>query len=461
MRKDEDNEAAGSRCFDALLARNAARLAIFVFAAGWAAAWAEEPQTTLRTAPPPFDEGLPPVGKGQLLSEEQVAYCLAQSIRLDAVRPLVDRYRKAEVEYFNALARDFTSRCGSYLYEGNARDVAKGLVEANRARVESDARAAYAERFPDEEKQAVESKPPSAAEPAPPREVAQQSAPASAAAAAKPASSAQPAEGKPAPASQPPMTQRSEAQPAESKPPPPQAAQKPEVPPAAQKPEKPAVQKPEAPAAAQKSETPSVAKKPEAPPAVQKSEAPPAAQKAEAPPAAQKSPTAAQKPETPTVAQKVEAPSSAVAPSSPSQSKPSPAPPPSVAAVESQPSKRQQTLESKPLPPVKPKQEADADAILERYTKEIRKLGSRVLDQRDYVDASSSKRDVATEIEVRYAAGGYIRSIDLGESSGFDVLDQRALAICRSMRFPRVPEELHSRDFKVRFPIVFRAPKPG
>src|SRR5689334_25401895 len=42
------------------------------------------------------NEALPPVGKGNLFSDAQVRYCLAQLIRVDAVRPLLNRYRSEE-----------------------------------------------------------------------------------------------------------------------------------------------------------------------------------------------------------------------------------------------------------------------------------------------------------------------------------------------------------------------------
>ena len=74
------------------------------------------------------------------------------------------------------------------------------------------------------------------------------------------------------------------------------------------------------------------------------------------------------------------------------------------------------------------------------------------------VDESSGPAgaEKATQIDVRYAAGGFIKSINVGESSGNPALDEKALDIARNLRFPNVPQELQSRDFVLRFPIVFR-----
>ena len=90
-----------------------------------------------------------------------------------------------------------------------------------------------------------------------------------------------------------------------------------------------------------------------------------------------------------------------------------------------------------------------------RLTKEIERVGSQVLAQPP--GASDKGTDLTTQVEVRYASGGWVRSIVVGESSGSPTLDEQALAIARSTRFPDVPEELRSREFSVRFPIVFRA----
>jgi TonB family protein len=86
-------------------------------------------------------------------------------------------------------------------------------------------------------------------------------------------------------------------------------------------------------------------------------------------------------------------------------------------------------------------------------TQEVRAAGSQVLDRpRDNVPG-----DLTAQLEVRYAAGGYINSIVIAESSGSPVLDEQALNIARMTRFPNPPEDLKGQDFAVRFPVVFRS----
>jgi len=119
----------------------------------------------IQAAPMPLTEheALPPSGKGNLFSDAQVRYCLAQLIRVDAIRPLLNRYEREEVEQFNALVADFNARCGSYRYKDNALDEAKAWLEDNRAQIERAARENYMTRFPSEPKVANEPKKPAAA----------------------------------------------------------------------------------------------------------------------------------------------------------------------------------------------------------------------------------------------------------------------------------------------------------
>lgn len=102
----------------------------------------------------------------------------------------------------------------------------------------------------------------------------------------------------------------------------------------------------------------------------------------------------------------------------------------------------------------------EGDAALKRFTREIQEAGSLVVPETDYPEQALGKRwEGTTQIEVRFDAGGYIRSIVLGESSGHPLLDEKALDLARNATFPDVPKELHSREFTVRFPIVFRLGK--
>ena len=75
----------------------------------------------------------------------------------------------------------------------------------------------------------------------------------------------------------------------------------------------------------------------------------------------------------------------------------------------------------------------------------------------DYPKEAKDKAwEGTSQIEVRYEAGGYIRSIVVGDSTGHALLDEKALDWARSLQYPDVPPELRERDFTVSFPVVFR-----
>lgn len=105
-----------------------------------------------QTAPPPptppaFVETKPAPGYGQSLSENEIRYCLAEDIRLDAesavisqLQKSVNEYRQSDVDRFNAVvnaynarAEDLNSRCSHYRYYQSAMTRAKADVEQRRS----------------------------------------------------------------------------------------------------------------------------------------------------------------------------------------------------------------------------------------------------------------------------------------------------------------------------------------
>ena len=60
-----------------------------------------------------------------------------------------------------------------------------------------------------------------------------------------------------------------------------------------------------------------------------------------------------------------------------------------------------------------------------------------------------------SHVRVEFGAGGRVKRIFVNTSSGYAVLDQRAIEMAKEA-MPPVPDELRDRDFTVRFPIVFK-----
>jgi hypothetical protein len=82
-------------------------------------------------------EKLPSPGVGQLLTSEEVRYCVFQGRRLDFIRDQVSG--DIRIQRFNALVRDFNSRCGLFRFQNNALRVAKGLADARQEQLKADA----------------------------------------------------------------------------------------------------------------------------------------------------------------------------------------------------------------------------------------------------------------------------------------------------------------------------------
>ena len=75
-------------------------------------------------------ETKPPYGTNKILNREQIRYCLAQGIRIDAIGEKVNNYSTSEIDKSNALVNDYNSRCATYRYRsgvqsGAQRDINK------------------------------------------------------------------------------------------------------------------------------------------------------------------------------------------------------------------------------------------------------------------------------------------------------------------------------------------------
>jgi protein TonB len=59
------------------------------------------------------------------------------------------------------------------------------------------------------------------------------------------------------------------------------------------------------------------------------------------------------------------------------------------------------------------------------------------------------------ELRLQIGSDGKLKNVSVLNSSGYEVLDQRAIEKVNSLRMPRVPAEIRSRAFTVRIPIKF------
>lgn len=80
----------------------------------------------------------PPVGQSLVLSTAQIRYCLAESIRLDGAKAVVNNYNDSEVARFNALVSDYNSRCGNFRYQNGVLESARRDIEPYRSLLQTE-----------------------------------------------------------------------------------------------------------------------------------------------------------------------------------------------------------------------------------------------------------------------------------------------------------------------------------
>jgi hypothetical protein len=83
-------------------------------------------------------ESKPPTGEGRLISREQIAYCVAEDIRMAGARAAVNNYNASDVDRFNAMVADYNSRCSSFRYRQGALESVRSNIEPYRSQLYSE-----------------------------------------------------------------------------------------------------------------------------------------------------------------------------------------------------------------------------------------------------------------------------------------------------------------------------------
>ncbi len=81
------------------------------------------------------EESKPPVEHNLVYSTAQIMYCLAEEIRIDGAEEVINRYRDAEVNQFNAMVADYNSRCGSFRYRSGTLESAQRQIQPYRSQL--------------------------------------------------------------------------------------------------------------------------------------------------------------------------------------------------------------------------------------------------------------------------------------------------------------------------------------
>ncbi|MGY6630394.1 MAG: peptidoglycan-binding domain-containing protein [Wenzhouxiangella sp.] len=94
--------------------------------------------------PTRLDETKPPVGQDLVFSTSQIRYCLAEDIRMEAARAVLNNYSDSDVDRFNAMVADYNSRCGSFRYRSGVLESARRDVEPYRSQLQAEGRSRFA-----------------------------------------------------------------------------------------------------------------------------------------------------------------------------------------------------------------------------------------------------------------------------------------------------------------------------
>ena len=107
-----------------------------------ASAYSPTPELPQQSASPAEDK--PPIGSSLVLSTAQIRYCLAEDIRVEAAKAVVNSNSDGDVERFNAMVADYNSRCGSFRYRSGTLESARRDIEPYRSQFQSEGRSRFA-----------------------------------------------------------------------------------------------------------------------------------------------------------------------------------------------------------------------------------------------------------------------------------------------------------------------------
>ncbi len=101
------------------------------------------PEPSPIISPSVVSESIPPVGAGQTLNASQIAYCLAEKIRLEVGQETVNKYDHSAIKNFNMLVDDYNSRCSSFRYMETDMQAAQLYIAAHRLDIQQEGRARF------------------------------------------------------------------------------------------------------------------------------------------------------------------------------------------------------------------------------------------------------------------------------------------------------------------------------
>jgi TonB family protein len=99
---------------------------------------------------------------------------------------------------------------------------------------------------------------------------------------------------------------------------------------------------------------------------------------------------------------------------------------------------------------------ADEGAALRRFQQDVAGKVGKFVSEQDYPRAARDNGwQGSTMVRVEIGQDGRLKRVNVVRSSGFSLLDERAVAKIREIQLPNVPDELREREFSVDVPFRF------
>lgn len=93
---------------------------------------------------PEYVEQRPAINRGGTLTQNEIVYCLAEEIRIDASEGTLDETSNYQIDRFNSFVDDYNSRCSNYQYYEDAMTAARSSIARRRREIQQEG----ASRFP-------------------------------------------------------------------------------------------------------------------------------------------------------------------------------------------------------------------------------------------------------------------------------------------------------------------------
>jgi periplasmic protein TonB len=108
------------------------------------------------------------------------------------------------------------------------------------------------------------------------------------------------------------------------------------------------------------------------------------------------------------------------------------------------------------MPSAPKRNKLDVEAVIQRFAAEISRQMEKGVSERDYPRLARDRGwQGTTHLLLHISADGQLGEITVATSSGFDILDTRAIELVKRVKLPSMPADIESQAFTVRIPVRF------